>query len=265
MLWLKSIFFNIKTPLCKASWHLLVENSYCLYYFFVLWQYVFLLCSNCWVPLDNPIKTPRPVVPFLWDHYLLIPRSRVLLEKLSVSAGQEILRILWNSNVHYRINKCLPSVPILSQIDPVHTHPPSHSTSWRPVLPLFKYNIQSVPLFNISRHSRNRNDTTTGQGIFTGVLRLPCLRVFRAFSSVVKQMPGLNSQRRGTAHTLPNQLLLCCSVVICAVLLLLCCTVFICVVPLLFMLFYVCLFVNVYCTTATGCLPNCSWQIYEYQ
>jgi len=23
------------------------------------------------------------------------------------------------------------------------------------------------------------------------------------------------------------------------------------------------LYVNVYCTTATGCLPNCSWQIHQ--
>jgi hypothetical protein len=29
------------------------------------------------------------------------------------------------------------------------------------------------------------------------------LRCFRAFSSVVRQMPGYNSQRRGTARTLP--------------------------------------------------------------
>jgi hypothetical protein len=107
------------------------------------------------------------------------------------------------------------------------------------------------------------------------ILRLPWLRFFRAFSSVVRQMPGLNSQRRGKARKLPNWLLLCCSVVICAVLLLLCCSVVICAVLLLlcctlFVLFcyYLCcsmyfLFVNVYCTTATGFLPNCSWQIYE--
>jgi len=30
------------------------------------------------------------------------------------------------------------------------------------------------------------------------------VRIFRAFSSVVRQMPVYNSQRRGTARTLPN-------------------------------------------------------------
>ena len=37
----------------------------------------------------------------------------------------------------------------------------------------------------------------------TGTFRLPWLRFFRAFSSVVKQMPGYTSQRQGTARTLP--------------------------------------------------------------
>jgi len=38
-------------------------------------------------------------------------------------SSQEISHILWNAKVNYHINNCLLPVPILNQINPVHSSP----------------------------------------------------------------------------------------------------------------------------------------------
>ena len=58
------------------------------------------------------------------------------------SASQEIPHILWNPKVLYCIHNCLPPIPILSQLNPVHT---LTSHSWRSIIIISSHLHLGIP------------------------------------------------------------------------------------------------------------------------
>jgi len=72
-------------------------------------------------------------------------------EANSHSAGQEIPRLLWKPKVQYCVHKDQSLVPVLSQIQPVHSFPPYFSNIHSNIIssPLF-LGLQSAILFSFS-------------------------------------------------------------------------------------------------------------------
>jgi len=66
------------------------------------------------------------------------------------SAGQEISRILWNPNVHYRFHKSPPPVPILSQINADHSRIPLTEDPFEYYTPIYTWVLQVVSFHRVS-------------------------------------------------------------------------------------------------------------------
>jgi len=67
-------------------------------------------------------------------------------EAESHSANREILRLIWNPEVHYRVHKIPPLVPMLNQMSPVHIFPPYFSKTRSNAMLLFTIKLSKWSL-----------------------------------------------------------------------------------------------------------------------
>ena len=97
-------------------------------------------------PSESPHKcTLKPPLITMNCINILLPYSMEQTpswEANRFSASQDFPHILWNPKVQYHSYKCLPPIPIMSQINPDHA---PHPTSWRFILILSSHLSLGLP------------------------------------------------------------------------------------------------------------------------
>jgi hypothetical protein len=104
-----------------SMWLTLFFSSLCLSVYMLWWFLTFghdSFLLHSYLVFDST-QYELPILTYLFI-YILTPWSRVLLQKLTGFAVKNSPHFM-GPNAHYRIHKCLQTVPILSQLDPVRT------------------------------------------------------------------------------------------------------------------------------------------------
>jgi hypothetical protein len=68
-------------------------------------------------------------------------------EATSHSPSQEIPHLLWNPKIRYRVHKNPSAIPIMSQINPVHTFPNIYSSIIFTYLTMIKHALGIIKLY----------------------------------------------------------------------------------------------------------------------